>query len=41
MDLGDRREIGEFFDLEAAACGRALSLDWGAPARLWFYILPA
>ena len=25
----------EWFDLEAAAVGRALGVDWGAPARLW------
>ncbi len=32
---------GEFFDMEAEACGRGLSLEWGAPTRLWFYVLPA
>ena len=30
----------EFFDLEAQACGKALGLDWGAPTRLWFYVIP-
>ncbi len=25
----------EWFDLEAAAAGRALGVDWGEPARLW------
>jgi len=25
----------EWFDLEAAAVGRALGVDWGEPARLW------
>jgi hypothetical protein len=34
-------DAGEFFDLEAQACGKALGLDWGAPTRLWFYVLPA
>jgi hypothetical protein len=34
-------DAGEFFDLEAAACGKALGLEWGAPTRLWFYVLPA
>ena len=33
-------DAGEFFDLEAQACGKALGLDWGAPTRLWFYVLP-
>jgi len=33
-------DTGEFFDLEAQACGKALGLDWGAPTRLWFYVLP-
>lgn len=32
-------EAGEFFDLEAEACGKALGLDWGAPTRLYFYVL--
>ena len=32
-------DSGEFFDLEAQACGKALSLDWGAPTRLWFYVI--
>jgi hypothetical protein len=34
-------DAGEFFDLEAEAVGRSLGLDWGAPTRLWFYVLPA
>lgn len=34
-------EVGEFFDMEAGACGQDLGLDWGAPTRLWFYVLPA
>jgi len=34
-------EAGEFFDLEASACGKNLGLNWGTPARLWFYVLPA
>ena len=34
-------DAGEFFDLEAEVCGKALGLDWGAPTRLWFYVLPA
>ena len=34
-------DAGEFFDMEAEACGKALGLDWGAPTRLWFYVLPA
>ena len=34
-------DAGEFFDMEAAAVGKALGLDWGAPTRLWFYVLPA
>jgi len=34
-------DAGEFFDLEAKACGKSLGLDWGAPTRLWFYVLPA
>jgi len=34
-------DAGEFFDLEAQACGKSLGLDWGAPTRLWFYVLPA
>ncbi|MGD0535958.1 MAG: hypothetical protein ABR999_11060 [Methanoregula sp.] len=34
-------DAGEFFDMEAEACGRSLGLDWGAPTRLWFYVLPA
>ena len=25
----------EYFDLEAAAVGRALGVDWGEPSRLW------
>jgi len=33
-------DAGEFFDLEAQACGKALGLDWGAPTRLWFYVIP-
>jgi hypothetical protein len=33
-------DSGEFFDLEAEACGKALGLDWDAPTRLWFYVLP-
>jgi hypothetical protein len=33
-------DVGEFFDLEAQACGKSLGLDWGAPTRLWFYVLP-
>jgi hypothetical protein len=33
-------EAGEFFDLEAEACGQSLGLNWGAPTRLWFYVLP-
>ena len=33
-------DTGEFFDLEAQACGKSLGLDWGAPPRLWFYVLP-
>jgi hypothetical protein len=31
---------GICFDLEAEACGKALGLAWGAPTRLWFYVLP-
>ena len=31
---------GEFFDLEAQACGKVLGLDWGMPTRLWFYVIP-
>jgi len=34
-------DTGEFFDMEAEACGKGLGLDWGAPTRLWFYVLPA
>jgi hypothetical protein len=34
-------DTGEFFDMEAEACGKTLGLDWGAPTRLWFYVLPA
>jgi len=34
-------DAGEFFDMEAETCGKALGLDWGAPTRLWFYVLPA
>jgi hypothetical protein len=34
-------DAGEFFDMEAEACGKGLGLDWGAPTRLWFYVLPA
>jgi hypothetical protein len=34
-------DTGEFFDMEAEACGKSLGLDWGAPTRLWFYVLPA
>ncbi len=34
-------DSGECFDLEAQVCGRGLGLDWGAPTRLWFYLLPA
>ncbi len=34
-------DASEFFDIEAQACGKALGLDWGAPTRLWFYVLPA
>ena len=34
-------DAGEFFDMEAEACGKALGLDWGTPTRLWFYVLPA
>jgi hypothetical protein len=33
-------DAGEFFDLEAQACGKSLGLDWGAPTRLWFYVIP-
>jgi hypothetical protein len=33
-------DAGEFFDLEAQVCGKALGLDWGAPTRLWFYVIP-
>jgi len=33
-------DAGEFFDLEAEACGKVLGLDWGTPTRLWFYVLP-
>jgi hypothetical protein len=32
-------DAGEFFDLEAQACGKNLGLDWGAPTRLWFYVI--
>jgi hypothetical protein len=34
-------DTSEFFDMEAEACGKGLGLDWGAPTRLWFYVLPA
>jgi hypothetical protein len=34
-------DTSEFFDLEAQACGKSLGLNWGAPTRLWFYVLPA
>ena len=34
-------DSGDCFDLEAEACGKSLCLDWGAPTRLWFYVLPA
>ena len=34
-------DSGDCFDLEAEACGKGLGLNWGAPVRLWFYILPA
>ncbi len=34
-------DSGDCFDLEAEACGKGLGLDWGAPTRLWFYVLPA
>jgi len=31
---------GEFFDLEAAAAGNRLGVDWGEVNRLWFYYVP-
>jgi len=34
-------DAGEFFDLEAKACGKRLGLDWGTPTRLWFYVFSA
>ncbi len=34
-------DSGECFDLEAQSCGAKLGLNWGAPTRLWFYVLPA
>jgi hypothetical protein len=29
----------ETFDIEAEAFGKAVGIDWGAPARLWFYVI--
>ncbi len=34
-------DMGEFFDIEASEVGRSLGLPWGAPTRLWFYVLSA
>ena len=34
-------DSGDCFDMEAEACGTGLGLNWGAPTRLWFYVLPA
>ncbi len=34
LDAGQGEGL-EYFDLEAAAVGRALGVDWGAPSRLW------
>jgi hypothetical protein len=29
----------ETFDIEAEALGKAVGIEWGAPTRLWFYVL--
>jgi hypothetical protein len=36
----DLTNAGEWFDLEAEQIGKQMNIDWGAPARLWFYVVP-
>ena len=36
----DLTNAGEFFDVEAGQAGQMFQVNWGQPARLYFYVVP-